>query len=260
VGGTQKEVRLGYGRMSVKATRQPVGRPLLIHTPTAQLEVLGTQLNVESDSVATQVSVNEGLVRVARLVDGATTDMPAEHQVTITVDRLTELKAVPRSQPVSVWRTQFPSGVNYGDWQIPKDGDGGVRAKPLLLTCVKPDPLLIYVSSAAVSDKNSAPLLLDRDGAFRVRGRLDTTAEVYFGMTLNHPKGGFAGKYIAKRTVNVTSANAPFEWIVQRTEFVPTEPVFPLSPVGLEIVECWCLTLHMDHGLVVESMELRSDR
>jgi hypothetical protein len=74
------------------------------------------------------------------------------------------------------------------------------------------------------------------------------------------PNRADARDVLQERTVNVTSANAPFEWIVQRTEFVPTEPVFPLSPVGLEIVECWCLTLHMDHGLVVESMELRSDR
>jgi hypothetical protein len=60
--------------------------------------------------------------------------------------------------------------------------------------------------------------------------------------------------------VNVTAANEPFDWIVPCAELTPIEAVFPPTPVGLEIVECWCLTLHKDHGLVVESMELRSDR
>jgi len=258
--GSQKEMRLGHGRVSVTAARQPGGQPLLIHTPTALLEVLGTQLNVDSDSSATRVSVNEGLVRVTRLVDGTATDVPADHQATATVDRLAELKAVRRSQPVSVWRTQFPAGVNYGDWRVSATGAGGVRAKPLLLTCAKPHPLLIHVSSAAVAGKGGSPLVLSRDGEFVIRGRLGSTAEVYFGMTLNHPKGGFAGKYIARRTMKVTAVGEPFEWTVPCAELAPTEPVFPPTPVGFEIVECWCLTLHTDHGLAVESMELRSDR
>jgi len=259
VSGTRKEMRLGHGCISVNAVRQPAGQPVLIRTPTALLEVLGTQLNVGSDSSSTQVSVNEGLVRVTRLVDGTATEVPADHQATATVDRFAELRAVRRSQPVSVWRTLFPAGVNYGYWRVSADGHGGVQAKPLLLTCAKPNPLLIYVASSAVSGKDASPLVLGRDGRFVVRGRLGSTADVVFGMTLNHPKGGFAGKYLAHRTVTVP-ANEPFEWTVGAVELVPTEPAFPRSPVGLEIVECWCLTLHKDHGLVVESMELKAER
>ena len=60
VGGPQKVVRLDRGRLSASVARQPPGRPMLIVTPTAQLEVLGTQLNVDADLSATLVNVNEG--------------------------------------------------------------------------------------------------------------------------------------------------------------------------------------------------------
>lgn len=150
--------------------------------------------------------------------------------------------------------------MNYGDWRVPAHGAGGVWGKPLLLTCAKPLPLLIHVASAAVAGKGGSPLVLGGDGEFVTRGRLDSTADEYFGMTLNRPKGGFAGKFIARRMVKVTAPDEPFEWTVPCANLAPTEPVVPPTPVGFEIVECWCLTLHTDHGLAVESMESRSDR
>jgi hypothetical protein len=256
VDGRQKEVRLGAGRLSARVAPQPAGRPMLIHTPTALLEVVGTQVNVESDSSATRVSVNEGRVKVTRLVDGSVADVPADHQVVASVDRHSEFKAVRRPEPARVWQSRFPAGVNYGDWQTSADGPAELRAKALLLTCAKPKPLLIYVASAAVTAEDSSPLVLGDSGRFVVRGRLTGPAEVFFGMTMNHPKGGFAGKFYARRQFD---GGGPFEWVIPLGEFVPQEPVFPPSPAGLELVECWCLTLHDDRGLAVRSIELQSD-
>lgn len=258
VDGPRKELRLGYGRMSASVTPQPDGRPMLIHTPTADLEVVGTQLNVESDSVATVVSVNEGRVRLTRLVDGGVADVPADHRTVASVDRHAELKVVRRPNPVGVWRSQFPRGVNYGDWQT--TADSGLRTKSLLLNCAKPKPLLVFVASASVAAEDSSPLVLADAGRFVVRGRLGSTAEVFFGVTMNHPKGGFAGKYFAVRKIDVGGPGGePFEWAVPFDQLQPVEGTFPASPVGLEIVECWCLTITEDHGLSVHDIELKSD-
>jgi hypothetical protein len=256
VDGPRKELRLGHGRLSATVAPQPAGRAMLIHTPTAVLEVVGTQLNVESDSSATRVSVNEGRVKVTRLVDGSVADVPADHQVVASVDRHSEFNAVRRPEPARVWQSRFPAGVNYGDWQTSADGPAELRAKALLLTCAKPKPLLIYVASAAVTADDSSPLVLGDAGRFVVRGRLSGPSEVLFGMTMNHPKGGFAGKYIAMRTVD---AGGPFEWAIPLADLKPIEGTFPMSPAGLEIVECWCLTVHDDHGLAVRSIELQAD-
>lgn len=257
VDGPQKEVRLGHGRFSASVAKQDVGKPMVIHTPTAKLEVLGTQLNVDADSSASHVCVNEGRVRVIRLVDGNVTEVTADHQTVVSVDRHLELKAVRRPEPVRVWQSRFPHGVNYGEWEPNNDGIGCVRAKSLLLTCAKPNPLLIYVSSAAVLAEGSSPLMLSATGRFVVRGRLVRSGEVFFGMTMNHPKGGFAGKYITMRKVDVAGGKEGFEWVVPINQFKPLESTFPRTPVSLEIVECWCLTTHEDHGLSIQSIELQ---
>lgn len=259
VDGPQKVVRLGQGRFSASVARQEVGKPMVIHTPTAKLEVLGTQLNVDADSSASRVSVNQGRVRVTRLVDGSVTEVTADHQTVVSVDRHAEFKPVRRPEPVRVWRSRFPNQVNYGQWQVAPDGVGSVRAKSLLLTCAKPNPLLIFVSSAAVVSENSSPLVLSSGGRFTIRGRLDSTAEVFFGMTMNHPKGGFAGKYFAVRKIDLAELGMePFEWTVPFDELKPVEGAFPATPIELEIVECWCLTVHEDRGLSVQSIELHS--
>jgi hypothetical protein len=72
--------------------------------------------------------------------------------------------------------------------------------------------------------------VLGDSGRFVVRGRLTDPAEVFFGMTMNHPKGGFAGKYYARRQFD---GGGPFEWVIPLGEFVPQEPVFPPSPAGV---------------------------
>ena len=68
---------------------------MLIHTRTAELEVLGTQLNVEAESATTRLSVNEGRVRLTRLVDGRTAEVTARHQVVATADRTEALDPHP---------------------------------------------------------------------------------------------------------------------------------------------------------------------
>ena len=65
----QKELHFQEGRLSANVTPQPKGRPMLIHTPTAELEVRGTQLNVDAEPASTVLTVNEGSVRVTRLAE-----------------------------------------------------------------------------------------------------------------------------------------------------------------------------------------------
>ena len=260
VDGAQKELRLGQGRFSASVARQAVGKPMVIHTPTAKLEVLGTQLNVDSDSTSTVVNVNEGRVRVTRLVDGSVVDVPADHQAVATVNRHSAVRVTRRLDPVGVWRSVFPHDAKYGQWQVNADGFGSVRATSLLLTCGQPKPLLLFATVANVTNKDESPPVLGSEGRFLVRGRVESTADVVFGMTMNHPKGGFAGKYVVVRKVEAANGGKAFEWALPLSEFKPLEKTFPDSPAGLELVDCWCLTVHEDHGLSVFDIELQSDK
>ena len=90
----QKELRLMRGRFSARVLPQPAGKPMLIHTPTAVLEVLGTQFDVEAESKSTMLLVREGKVQVRRVGDGKTVLVPAGHRVVVARDRAMLLRPV----------------------------------------------------------------------------------------------------------------------------------------------------------------------
>lgn len=82
----KKELRLKQGRFSADVRPQPAGKPMLIHTPVAVLEVIGTQFDVEAGPESTMLYVREGKVQVRRVGDGRTVDVPANHRVVATAD------------------------------------------------------------------------------------------------------------------------------------------------------------------------------
>ena len=82
----QKELRLKQGRFSASVVPQPAGKPMLIHTPSAVLKVIGTQFDVEAGPASTMLYVREGKVQIRRVSDGKTVDVPADHRVVVTAD------------------------------------------------------------------------------------------------------------------------------------------------------------------------------
>ncbi len=82
----QKEVRLKQGRFSADVVPQPPGEPMLIHTPVADLVVVGTQFDVEAGPESTMLFVREGIVQIRRVSDGKTVDVTADHRVVVTAD------------------------------------------------------------------------------------------------------------------------------------------------------------------------------
>ena len=83
----QKELHLKEGNLSSNVKPQPAGKPMLIYTRSAMLEVLGTQFEVEAETATTILNVREGSVRVKRFSDGSTVDVPARHRVIAAADR-----------------------------------------------------------------------------------------------------------------------------------------------------------------------------
>jgi len=82
----QKEVRLKQGRFSADVVPQPSGEPMLVHTPVADLTVVGTQFDVEAGPESTMLFVREGKVQIRRVSDGKTVDVTADHRVVVTAD------------------------------------------------------------------------------------------------------------------------------------------------------------------------------
>ena len=258
-GGAHKELHLRQGSLSASVSPQPAGERMIINTPTAKLEILGTQLNVDADPSSTVLNVNEGRVRATRLVDGRVAEVPAGHQIVASLDRLVDYKARPRAEPVHSWQVTLPRDAKHGQWQ-PDQGEhsASLRAAPYLVTCGRPKPLLVYMTAFAVASSDSPPVLLSPGGRFRIRGRMESTGALIFGLTLHYPKAGFAGKYSTARRIAVSEERGGlFDIELRLEEFKPEEARFPAVPINLELVDCWCLTVHEDRGLRIGDVALR---
>ncbi len=252
-----KELYLHVGSLSASVLPQPTGRPMLIHTPTAKLEVLGTRLAVEAEPASTILRVNEGRVRVTRLVDGSVTEVPAKYQVVASANRLADFSVIRRPEPVSSWQSSLPRGAIYGEWlRELEESNGGLRATPMLLYRQK-KLITFYVAALAVSHGQSPPVVLISGGKFRIRGQIEFAGEVYFGLTTHHADGGFAGKYVAARKFEVIQkTDETLDVELHLEDFKPQEKSFPDSPIGLVLVDWWCCTAEVDAGMSISSVEL----
>ena len=253
----QKEIHLREGSVSASVAPQPHGRPMLIHTPTARLEVLGTQLNVDAQQTSTTLRVNEGRVRVTRLADGSVADVAADHQVVVSASGLKNLEVGRQPESVRSWQSSLPSGAAYGEWVPDGAGTNGtLRTAPMLLDFQK-KRITLHLAALSVSRGPAPPVVLTSGGGFRIRGRIETSGEVFFGLTTKHVKGGFAGKYVAARKLEVLpETDDALEIDLRLEEFHPQEKEFPDLPVGLELVDVWCCTYNVDAGLSIASVEL----
>ncbi len=253
----QKELHLREGSLSASVAPQPDGQPMLIHTPTAKVEVLGTQLNVDAQRTSTTLRVNEGRVRVTRLADGSVAEVTADHQVVVSASRLTDFKVRRRPESVRSWQSSLPSGAIYGEW-IPEGGGthGYLRTAPILLNFQK-EPITLHLAALSVSRGPAAAVVLTSGGRFRIRGQIETSGNIYFGLTMKHAKGGFAGKYVAARQFDLPQkADERLEIELHLEQFRPQEEEFADSPIGLELVDWWCFTYNVDAGLSIASVEL----
>ncbi len=252
----QKELHLHAGSVSCRVAPQPQGRPMLVHTPTAKLEILGTQLNVDADPASTMLRVNEGRVRVTRLADGSVADVPADHQVVLSASRSADLKVDPRPASVHAWRSGLPAGALYGTWSPEAESGGRLRTSPILLNYQK-KPVALHLMAIAVSRCPAPPVVLVPGGRFRILGRLETTGDLYFSLTTRHVKGGFAGKYVAMhRFDHRREAGGRLDLELPIEAFRPQEKEFPDSPLGQELVDWCCFTYNVDTGLGLAAVEL----
>jgi len=117
-----KTLTLRRGHLSADVEKQDPENPLRILTPTAGLEVLGTTLAVSADDESTSLDVAEGLVRMRRLADGKTVQVPGKHRAIASLDTSQELAARPPESLPLEWtadltgnNTHFSKGILTAD-------------------------------------------------------------------------------------------------------------------------------------------------
>ena len=184
--GKQKELSLLEGSLSANVAPQPKGRPLLIHTSTAKLDVLGTQFDLVAEPSSTQLSVAEGHVLVTRLMDGSVAEVPAEHQIRASADVHEGFSVQQRPASVTRWKSSLPEGAIHGQWLPEMAGRFmGLRATP----SARDDgakPSVVYLAAASVS--RQPPVVLPPGTTLRIHGRMDTPPNLTIGITVQHPR------------------------------------------------------------------------
>lgn len=251
-----KRVRLRNGVLSAKIMPQVEGCHFRVDTNFAELAVLSTQFNVVADESSTRVAVNEGRVEVRRLVDGKTVVVPTDHHLSVTLDDGVPLEVMSKRQVVYSWNSELPRDRRYGDW----DGSlepGRLKAKPLLWKDKAGNPLLLHVASLHPANSNASPIRLSGETQIRIRGRLNRSHPVVFGLTTLHPGGGFAGKFSTIKSITPDSNQGGFfETILPLGEFQPEKECFPANAKGHEVFDVWILTVREEVGLEVSEVEI----
>jgi len=255
----QKELHLKEGSVAGNVKRQPAGKPMLIYTRSAMLEVMGTRFEVEAGLAATMLNVSEGKVRVRRLSDGRTVDVPGKHRVIAAADR--EMLPVPVPDSVSRWRSQLhlgPDGTR-GRWSPGTDAeDAKLRAVPYTTHWGK----TIYTASFGVSHGDKPPVVLQPASRFRVRGHIASTHKVWFGVTVRHPNGEFAGNFQTIRPAVEFPSGQDFEVVLHLQDFrldpslIQIKNRLPSVPFHLVVESMWCHTLYQQAGLEIAEVEL----
>ncbi|MCP4944219.1 MAG: FecR domain-containing protein [Planctomycetaceae bacterium] len=256
----QKVLHLKSGRLSADVRPQPNGSPMLIHTRSATLEIVGTSFDIDADLAATALNVTEGKVRVKRRSDGKLVDVPAQHQVIAAADQELKVSQIPKV--AHRWQSRLQNGPRrtYGRW-LPgtSDQEPMLRCIPHLTEKNK----TIYTASFAVTVPDAAPVMTNTGTMINVKGHLDRATDLYVGMTLKTAKGDFAGRFQVVLPSGDFQPDTTFNHFLEIENFTLDPPLSAMkddlasSANELMVESIWCHTLYQQAGLALTSVEIK---
>lgn len=122
---THKRITLDGGSLAANVSPQPASKPMIIVTPHAEIQVVGTRFSVETEPNLTKLSVTEGTVRI-RLVqqdDGEWIEVPAgKYALAEPIKNMVSVDSIPKLP--ETWTEDFEQGLPVG-WRkgtLVKDG------------------------------------------------------------------------------------------------------------------------------------------
>lgn len=199
----QKRVHLMAGTLSANVRPQPTGHPMLVRTSTATLEVIGTLFSVAAGPEQTSMNVEHGQVRVHRLADGATVDVPAHHAVLASLEVRHPFQTQVSVMPPTEWRMDFsrpsPEG-SHGVWSPATSGDPALCTAVPLVAGRNPNGSLVLHYGVAMTGAKSLPsgcsfVTATAQSTVHIRYRMAKPNALLLFCTAHRPGGGFAGNF-----------------------------------------------------------------
>lgn len=195
----QKVLSLARGTLSAVVKPQPAGRPLLIRTPSAVAEVVGTAFDLSARSEDTLLKVNEGLVKLKRLADGSQIDVPAHRSAVASLDTTALLNTASTPEPLTDWSFDFSTTAPPRDWRgYARDG---VMIASSYVAKKLPDGGIVThhgVSVRTAMLEQPLRLIATESSVIRYRLRVETPASLLLMLLTNETGGGFGGNFECK--------------------------------------------------------------
>ena len=151
-------------------------------------------------------------------------------------------------EPVSGWK-----------WSAKTEAAGATRkAVPVKM----PDGRMISVVVFGLLEADKPPVVLLPESRLRVRGRLATAHAVCFGITIMHPNGDFAGRFLIDRSADTFQNGKEFDVTLdfQGFQLDPSlagmKDKLPSEPFHFVVESVWVTTLEEPAGLETAEVEL----
>lgn len=265
----QKLLVLRKGSLSAQVKPQPKGKPMLVRTPSAEAEVVGTVFDLSTRSDDTLLKVNEGLVKLKRLSDGSAIDVPAKSSALASLDSSLKLNSSTTPAPLSAWSFDFISTVPPRDWRgVWHDtAEGGLMVSSPYIASRRPaENMITHFGVSVRTGMLNPPLTLTATDTSIVRYRLkqDQPSPLQVMLLTNVPKKGYYGgnfecviaadelKPDADGWCDIEIPISRFKPVDQRQQIRERHP----SPVG-NILTCVLLSsFQKDTKLTVARFEL----
>jgi ferric-dicitrate binding protein FerR (iron transport regulator) len=262
--GAEKRVRLATGLLTAQVAPQPAGRPMQVITPTAAIEVLGTIFTLDAASDEARLSVEEGRVKLRRLVDDKHTEVAAEHGVVASLDSASSLSPVRSVRPPQQWSALFdPMRERVtGNFVSAAGGDPlHVAAAAKLLSDPMSEGLRLvhWRVQIAPSRKQSAALAtLVANSVVELRWRTVRPVTGQVVLKTFRARTGFRGGFSAP--LDASSPPDAKGWHTSRlplSAFIPLKPELGTSPIGLDLLAIEVTTLAESAGLEIAHLSIQ---
>jgi ferric-dicitrate binding protein FerR (iron transport regulator) len=282
----QKSLHLRSGVLSAEVEKQPTNRPMILNTPAARFEILGTKFDVVASDERSKVSVKEGLVQAVRLTDGKSVKIGADHSTIIDLHAQSELVARRSDQSVTIWKADLEKDRKVGEGrfesplhllrreirsalgqgaltseQIPDvygqriraamDKEGVVKAQTKSIGRGRSGEAIQIVTLTIRSDEPN-PVVLTDQSQFWVQGMVLKPTKIQIGFGAFGTARANAGRFMTSRNVeNGFDLHIPIHEFRSRRERNGGN-----LAVGMEVFTWFCLTSDPEAELSISHVEL----
>lgn len=241
----QKRLHLKSGTITATVAPQPNGKPMRIRTAMAEIEVLGTVLELSAKPDQTLLIVQKGLVRLRRMADGREIQVPANSAASASLDTRAELLVSKQDVTTREWRQVFhvaPDENWKGQWRA-ADGKspGRMGAVPYIAGRKRDGGVITHhgITARTFSVRTGQPAVLaSASSMLHLRWRTAVPSQIQVMLLTDNLSGGFGGNFEYSIMASQVSAGAD-GWHhakVPLKDFSTVTPETATEPAGTKVM------------------------